>query len=339
MNPATEIFSYRDGDGHRQLAVLSPLGLTGMSLVQTIPTGLILQETYFFVRLWLPIALGVLVLGLFIALFLYHSINRPVEKLGRQFKAIAGGDFAANPEIEWDNEFGEIGRGVNKLASDVESLMESRIEDEKRKRDLEYKMLQNQINPHFLYNTLNSIKWMATIQKADGIAEMTTSLARLLRSIAKINQSLVPLSQELALLEDYFVISRYRYGGSITTHIEVPEALLDCYIPVFTLQPIVENSIFHGIEPNGGIGSVSVRAERIGDVLEITVEDDGIGMEDEKITKLFEADEADNHALFREIGIFNVHARIRHEFGSDYGLNMISKQGKFTRAIVRLPIT
>ena len=345
LNTATQISSFRTSAGDRYLAVTSPVGQTGITLTQTFPVSLVLQETYFVVRLLLLICLGVFILGMLIALYLLRIINRPVRQIGSRVKAIASGDFTTDPLIEWDDEFGEIGRGINKLARDVEALMESRLESEKRKRDLEYKMLQNQINPHFLYNSLNSIKWMATIQNATGIAEITVSLSRLLKSIAKINQAIVPLSQEIALLEDYFVISRYRYGGSITSHIDIPEELLGCDIPIFTLQPIVENAIFHGIEVNGGVGTVTVSA-RVSDgedtterSLEITVEDDGIGMDDDTIRKVFEADGPDNQGLFQKVGIYNVHTRIRYEFGAEYGIRIESRQGEFTRVVVKLPLS
>jgi two-component system sensor histidine kinase YesM len=339
LNETTEIFSFQGAQsGGRYLAVSSPLGQTGITLTQTFPAGLVLQETYFVVRLFLLICLGVFILGVLIALYLSRIINRPVKQIGRQVQAIAGGDFSPNPHIEWDDEFGEIGRGINQLARDVDVLIKSRLESEKRKRDLEYKMLQSQINPHFLYNSLNSIKWMATIQNATGIAEITVSLSRLLKSIAKIDRALVPLAQELALLEDYFVISRYRYGGSITSQIDVPDELIDCDIPIFTLQPIVENAIFHGIEANGGIGTVVVSACIAADgALEITVEDDGIGMDDKTIQSVFETDGANNRSLFQKVGIYNVHTRIQYEFGTEYGLRIESRPGEFTKVIVRLP--
>jgi len=339
LNATTDIFSFQGENGGRYLAVSSPLGQTGLVLTQTFPTGLVLQETYFVVRLLLLICLGVFILGVLVALYLSRIINRPVRQIGQQVQAIASGDFVPNPHIEWDNEFGEIGRGINQLARDVDALIQSRVESEKRKRDLEYKMLQSQINPHFLYNSLNSIKWMATIQNATGIAEITVSLSRLLKSIAKIDRAVVPLSQELALLEDYFVISRYRYGGSITSQVDVPDELLDCDIPIFTLQPIVENAIFHGIEANGGIGTVSVSACLSGDVLEVTVEDDGIGMDDDTIQSVLKAEGTDNQGLFQKVGIYNVHTRIQYEFGTEYGLRIESQPGEFTRVIVRIPFS
>src|SRR5690606_39201106 len=131
----------------------------------------------------------------------------------KRMDKIAQGQFFVDKMIEWDNELGDVGRGINRLSQDIVALMETRLADEKQKQELEYRMLQSQINPHFLYNTLNSIKWMATIQNARGIAEMTTSLSRLLRNITKDIRKLVPLREELALLDDYFLIQKYRYGS------------------------------------------------------------------------------------------------------------------------------
>ena len=337
LNPETEIIAFNSATGGRYLAVSIPLGNTGLVLTQTFSTGVVLQEISLVIRLLLFICIGVFILGILIAVFLRRSINRPVRQIESRIKTIAAGDFTPDPLIEWDNEFGEIGRSINQLARDMESLMESRLESEKKKHELEYKMLQNQISPHFLYNSLNSIKWMASIQNATGIVEMTVSLSRLLMNVAKINKTLVPLSKELGLLEDYFVISRYRFGVSIAMNVNVPDEFLDCPIPIFTLQPIVENAIFHGIEASAGIGTISVGAEQPEDMLEITIEDNGVGMDEDTIRKLFEGDESNNQGLFKKVGISNVHARIQYEFGEKYGIRIKSEPGKYTKVIVSLP--
>ena len=129
---------------------------------------------------------------------------------------ISNGNFSYEAAIEWNNEFGEIGKGINSLSTNVVQLMEHRIAVEKQQKELEYQVLQNQVNPHFLYNTLNSIKWMATIQNATGIAEMTTALSRLLKSISKGTRQVIPIREELELLKNYILIQQYRYGGIIT---------------------------------------------------------------------------------------------------------------------------
>jgi len=230
-----------------------------------------------------------------------------------------------------------IGRSVNQMAKETETLMEARIDSEKKKHDLEYKMLQSQINPHFVYNALNSIKWMASIQNATGIVEMTVSLSRLLMSVAKTNKAVVPLSRELGLLEDYFTISRYRFGGAITTNFDVPEAFLDVQIPIFTLQPIAENAIIHGIAANSGAGTITVSATQpTAGLIRITIEDNGIGMDEDAIHKLFQSDD-DNQGLFKKVGIRNVHARLQYEFGPEYGIRIESKPDEFTKVIVNIP--
>ena len=238
---------------------------------------------------------------------------------------------------------GDIGRGINRLSRSVSALMERRLEDERTKRDLEYRMLQNQINPHFLYNTLNSIKWMATIQHAPGIAEMTTALSRLLKSVSKGNERLVPLQEEFALLNDYFTIQQYRYGGTVTmdvTYIEDERLCQNCLIPRFTLQPLVENAIFHGIEPKGCAGSIALTVTRDhtnGDVL-LALTDDGVSMTAEQAAKaLTEPGPEEAAAKFRHVGIWNVHKRLQYSFGVAYGLSIASTPGQGTTVTVRLP--
>lgn len=178
------------------------------------------------------------------------------------------------------------------MSQDLAALIQKRIQDEKERKDLEYRILQSQINPHFLYNTLNSIKWMATIQGASGISEMTTALARLLKSISKGSHNRITLREELNLVKDYFLIQQYRYGGSISLECEISEeALYDCLIHRFTLQPLIENALFHGIEPKGCAGKIRISANLDREAarqprLIISVWDNGIGMDAETIKRV-----------------------------------------------------
>ena len=201
-------------------------------------------------------------------------------------------------------------------------------------------MLQSQINPHFLYNTLNSIKWMATIQNAPGIAEMTTALSRLLKNIAKGTEKAVLLSAELSLLDDYFTIQKYRYGGTISLEYRIDdEAALSCLIPRFTLQPVVENSIFHGIEPKGTPGTITIHIFRKNDaILQIDITDDGVGMTPEQAAKaLQEPGPEEAAAKYRHVGMWNVHKRLQYSFGEAYGLSIESEPDIGTTVTIRLP--
>jgi two-component system sensor histidine kinase YesM len=213
--------------------------------------------------------------------------------------------------------------------------MEKRIDDEKKQRDLEYRMLQSQINPHFMYNTLNSIKWMAVMQHVSGIPEMITALSRLLQTLSKDQRKLVSLRDELTLLDDYLVIQKYRYGDSVRIEKYVEnEALLDAPIPRFTLQPLVENAIFHGIEPKGG-GSIRVGViMSTSNTVLVSIRDDGVGMKGDLIAKI---NGGGSFGLFKKLGIYNVDKRLSYTFGEGYGLSIESEEGQYTNMTIKIP--
>lgn len=330
-------------DGVECSVVACPLGIHQLYLAEVIPSDHMAHPLSLLGRPAL-VSLGlVLVMGLGMAALLHRTVAAPIGALQKRMEEVGRGDFSVNPTIEWNNELGDVGRGINKLSQSVSSLMESRIEDEKQRLDLEYRMLQNQISPHFIYNTLNSIKWMATIQHAPGVAEMVTALSRLLKSVSKGTRKLVSLEDEFALLEDYFTIQRYRYGGTIS--LAAPD--LDggewsgYLIPRFTLQPLAENAIFHGIEPKGGVGRLWVDIQHdpdSGDAL-ISMSDDGVGMEEEQLRQLLSGD-GHNRAEeepFRHVGLWSVHRLLQLSFGPGYGLVVRSAPGQGTTVTVRLP--
>ncbi|MDR0464095.1 MAG: sensor histidine kinase [Treponema sp.] len=212
--------------------------------------------------------------------------------------------------------------GVNRMTMEITALMNKGIADEKNKRDLEYRMLQSQINPHFLYNTLNSIKWMATIQNAAGIAEMTTALSQFLKALSNDIRQIVPLRDELSILDDYMVIMKYRYGDSVNYEKKIAdETLLDTPIPRFILQPLVENAIFHGIEPKGS-GNIVFSVQRKDNDILIMLSDDGVGMSGNAVTG---------------IGLQNIDERLRCTFGEGYGIFVSSEIEKGTVVTMRLP--
>lgn len=342
LDDSTEVYSIAAGYD-AQLMVRYPIGVHDLYLIEIIPNGPLQRQIPYLSDSLVISLLAILVLGLLLAFLLHRMITPPITALQNRITKISSGDFSFDPAIEWNNELGDIGRGINSMSASVTALMDHRLEDEKQKQDLEYRMLQNQINPHFIYNTLNSIKWMATIQHAPGIAEMVTALSRLLKSVSKSNERLVPLYEEFALLNDYFTIQQYRYGGTITldvSYIEDEKLNHSCLIPRFTLQPLVENAIFHGIEPKGSAGDVTLRVERDtanGDVL-IRLTDDGIGMTAEQAAKaLQEPGPEEAAAKYRHVGMWNVHKRLQYSFGEAYGLSIESEPGVGTTVMVHLP--
>lgn len=281
----------------------------------------------------------VVIVGLFLYIFLSQFIGTPVSILKLQINQIAQGNFEQNSEIEWDNEFGDIGRDINSLAINIQNLLHQRIAYEKQKKDYEYQVLQSQINPHFLYNTLNSIKWMAIAIQATGIAEMTTSLAHLMKNISKGNNSLITIQDEITLLNDYFTIQKYRYGGTISLEYSIEDpTLLNNQILRFTLQPIVENSIFHGIEPKNQNGYITIHIYKISDsAIEIDITDNGIGMSSELIEQVLNNTRSEPFSLFKQIGVGSVNKRIQYNFGIEYGLSIESIPGEYTIVKIVIP--
>ncbi|WP_099469086.1 sensor histidine kinase [Konateibacter massiliensis] len=328
-------------DSKDRTIVSSPSLLKGWYLSQSISKAELYQQRqfyHFFIYLILLLLMG---LGFALLLYFNRTINKPIGKIRKKLAAISKGDFTYDSSIEWEHELGEIGRGINRLSQDITALMDKRIEDEKQQKDLEYQILLSQINPHFLYNTLNSIKWMATIQQAEGIAEMTTALARLMKNISKGTTQLITIEEELALLKDYFLIQQYRYGGAVTMEYNIDEAVYPHKILRFTLQPLVENALFHGIEPKGGTGKITITITTdYADKIDIFIMDNGVGMTKEQIEKSLYL-EVDNITsdFFKKIGISNVNRRLQYEFGSSYGITITSKPGEYTKMHIRLPYT
>ena len=343
LNDTTQVDSVRMSDGSKRIMITIPVdGVRGWSFSQILSEQQFAQQRNFHYILIAGVCLIIFCLGILLMVLLNRIINVPVKAIRAKIDAVSHGDFSREPAIEWDHELGDIGKGINSLSTSIVTLMDKRIEDEKHKKDLEYQILQSQINPHFLYNTLNSIKWMATIQGANGIAEMTTALARLMKNVSKGTSVPIPLKEELDLVKDYFLILQYRYGGSISLECSVAsDDLYACLIHRFTLQPIIENSLFHGIEPKGQAGKITVTAvskdTASGKILQICVTDNGIGMSSETIEKVLSGKDSASTDFFRHVGINNVNQRIKYAYGDRYGISITSEVGVYTAITITIP--
>ena len=324
---------------HRKLTMLStPLKMDGCYLIQEVSPTMLQNQIKLFLLVLTSIIVLIIAMGVFLILYSNKYFHQPLFKIRQKINETAAGNFSRDPSIEWNHELGEIGKGINDLSESIENLLETRVKDEKKKQELEYQMLQSQINPHFLYNTLNSIKMMASIQGANGIAEMTTALASLLRNISKGESLILPISEELSLIKDYFTIQNYRYGGMINFDIKMDDPdIANNSIIKFTLQPLVENSIFHGLEPKGGIGNITIHLSYIGSDISIEVIDDGVGIPKDKLDNILVNSSNGKNEFFREIGISNVNKRLQYEYGNQYGINVTSIEGEGTTMQVLIP--
>lgn len=268
------------------------------------------------------------------------SITSPIKKLISKIKKISkNGDFSYDPEIEAsEGEIGEIGKVVNEMSANIKKLLEQTVEITNQKKNYEIAMLQSQVNPHFLYNTLNSIHWMATLQKNTGICNITNSLTNLLKNMAKGFSDKIPLEEEISLLEDYISIQSIRYMETFEFINNIDESFSRFKIVKLTLQPIVENAIFHGIEPKGTYGTITLAAEKFSDYIVISVTDNGVGMTSEKQESLLRSDKAEHKSSLNGIGIFNVDNRLKLIYGDTFGLTIESVKDEYTKVSVKIPI-
>lgn len=231
---------------------------------------------------------------------------------------------------------GEIGARLNELGLGFQQLLSETIALHDERAKIEMDLLQSQVNPHFLYNTLNSVHWMAVVQKNTGIEKMVKSLVNLLRNISKGVSDKIPLEEELALLKDYVSIQSIRYMGAFQYVCSVPQELRRCKVIKFTLQPLVENAIFHGVVPKGSFGTITVDAFQEGEMLVLTITDDGLGMTSEQAQAALQPGENPDKSSMTGIGLGNVNRRLKLAYGKRAGISIDSAEGEYTRLYVRL---
>ncbi len=282
------------------------------------------------------IAIFVIFVATILAISLSKWITRPVQKLINHIKRISSDKLVVDPSIEEGNdEFALIGKTLNKMSSEIELFIKNKDEYYKERTRNEIALLQSQVNPHFLYNTLESIRWMATIQKNHGIEKMVKSLTALLKDLSKGTDDIYPLEKELQLLENYVEIQKIRYLDSFEFINNIPPALYNYSIIKFTLQPIIENAIINGIDPSKGNGIVVIDGKAENNELIIELRDNGSGMDYKEVQDLLSQE---RKGKMTGIGIYNVNRRIKLIFGEEYGLEINSKIDEGTKVTLHLPL-
>lgn len=267
-----------------------------------------------------------------------YKLSLPIISLMRTMGKVREGNFDVKAEYTGPDEIGRLGHNFNYMLDRIKELFDHVIEEHTKMKDAEYRALQAQINPHFLYNTLNSIRWMAIIHKSDHIKNMVDALARLLKYSTPRNGSAVTVKGELTSIKDYLYIQQLAYGNKFAVEWDIDEALLDCSCLPFIVQPMVENAIFHGIEPKEGYGTIVISVYRDSGDIVLSIKDDGVGLTAEQAETILASEDAGTPG-FSGIGIRNVHERLRMTYGPEYGLSMDSRLGSYTIVSARLPLS
>ncbi|MBW7459357.1 sensor histidine kinase, partial [Paenibacillus sepulcri] len=276
-----------------------------------------------------------IVLAIVISLFLSQRVSQPIKQLQGYMKEVEKGNFDIQVPVPTTIEIGRLARAFNIMVGKIKELMSQVVRDQELKRRSEMNALQAQINPHFLYNTLDSIIWMAESKKFQEVVLMTSALAKLFRASISKGEELVTIETELEHITNYLKIQKMRYKNKLDYQIEIGDSVRQYRTIKVILQPIVENAIYHGIKMKRGPGLITISSEETETDILLIVGDNGNGMDEEKLSRLLtplnEGEEG------RGVGVRNVHGRLKLYFGAQYGLVYKSVSGEGTTVLIRFP--
>lgn len=338
--PIDRLLSADDGsviittDGERRLYTQRVVAQTGWRVIAVSAVDQLLANQRRLQAIYLSFVLVSVGIVMALTVFFSRRIALPVMRLRQSMQAVEQGRFDIDPTLERRDEIGALSRDFRIMLATIQELLARSEREQEEKRRSEIMALQAQITPHFLYNTLDSIVWMAEGGQTDEVVEMTTNLARLLRLSIGGDEAMVTLRSELDYLHSYLTIQRMRYRDRLAFEIDADAAVLGCRLPRLTLQPLVENAIYHGIKNRAEGGTVRVACRALDDSVEIAIADDGPGIAAATLTALRE------HRVEPRggVGLQNVQRRLVLTFGEEAALLFESEPERGTVVRVRVPM-
>ena len=322
--------------GEKYLVTRTDMKTTGWTLVSMVPYKSVMAETMAISGVMILAVVITLIVTLLLLNRILTGVVKPLKKLEKYMVQVNPDNMDQRMEILTDDEIGHLSMKFNQMMDRIRNLKEQVIEEQEDKRKYELQALQAQINPHFLYNTLDSIIWMAETNDSNIVA-MTEALAKLFRiSLNKGNEE-ISLERELEHVKNYLIIQSMRYADKFTYEISAEPGVERCRTIKLILQPIVENCIYHGIKKKRGTGKITIRAYRREQNLIIEVSDDGCGMPEEICRKILSDEIESENISGSGIGVKNVNERIQLRFGKKYGLSYSSEEGVGTTVTYVLP--
>lgn len=278
-----------------------------------------------------------LALTLFLLFYTVRFAKRivdPISQLAGKVQRLGEGDFSVTPVATSSTEIATLDAGFDEMAGRIDALMAKEIEDQKALHRTELELMQSQINPHFLYNTLDSLVWLAETGRNQEVVQMVTSLSVFFRKSLSKGKDIITVGEEYDQVRSYLEIQIIRYSDILTYEINLPENIWPYQIPKLTLQPLVENAIYHGIKNKRGGGKIIIAGEEKQDCLVLTVSDNGGGMAEEQLDELRRGIYRDDHG---GLGLINVHKRLLNYFGQASGLHFDSEVGEGTVVTIIIP--
>lgn len=337
------VSEYRDGiyqetfQGEERVITVKSVGYTGWKLIGVAPRQTVSLNSLKTQLLVVFVAAFILFLMSLVNSYISSRITTPIRKLELSVNEIEKGNLNAKVDAEGSYEIRHLGQSVQNMAKQIQVLMADIVSEHEKKRKQEFDTLQSQINPHFLYNTLDIIVWMIENEKPDQAVKVVTALARFFRISLSRGKSIITVKDELEHVRNYLMIQHMRFKNRFSYTIEAEDEVLDLASLKLMLQPLVENAIYHGMEFMDGDGEIFISAWKEGEDLYLKVSDNGLGMTEEQVARLFSDTPHTGSSRGSGIGVKNVNERIRLYFGSEYGLSIESEPDEGTVVTIHLP--
>ena len=337
------VSEYRDGiyqetfHGEERVITVKSVGYTGWKLIGVAPRQTVSLNSLKTQLLVVFVAAFILFLMSLVNSYISSRITTPIRKLELAVNEIEKGNLNAKVDAEGSYEIRHLGQSVQNMAKQIQVLMADIVSEHEKKRKQEFDTLQSQINPHFLYNTLDIIVWMIENEKPDQAVKAVTALARFFRISLSRGKSIITVKDELEHVRNYLMIQHMRFKNRFSYTIEAEDEVLELASLKLMLQPLVENAIYHGMEFMDGDGEIFISAWKEGEDLYLKVSDNGLGMTEEQVARLFSDTPHTGSSRGSGIGVKNVNERIRLYFGSEYGLSIESEPDEGTVVTIHLP--
>lgn len=314
----------------------------GLRTLYSIPMSLLTDELNSIKSFVIVLVLICLIICVPLLMFLTSFLTAPLKDLLVSMRKFQNGQFDERVEIKHWDEIGHLSKGYNNMVTNMKTLVNDVYVLRLKEQEAELKALQSQINPHFLYNMLDTIFWEAEAAGQDRISDMIINLSRLFRLSLNQGKSFTSVGKEKEFIALYLSLQQMRFKESLTYEIDIPDELNHLVILKLCLQPFIENAIVHGIEQKRGGGCISITGQLEGDFLKFCISDNGSGMNAEKIEQIVTIPEENDIHTGQEVGgyaVHNVHARLRHYYKDQYQLRYESEPGQGTRVIIIIPAT
>ncbi|MBT2728945.1 sensor histidine kinase [Bacillus sp. ISL-75] len=310
-----------------------------VAIVKVVPESILLNGVTKTLIVGIIISALSILLTIILSIYISLSTTKPIIQLVHAMNEVGENNLNVSIETERIDEIGLLEKRFSSMVFRINELINKEYKSEIETRNAQFMALQAQINPHFLYNTLQLVGGMAVTHKAEEIYSVISALSDMFRYITGKQGNLVLIDREIEHIKNYLYIQNMRFEGKVQTDLYIEEGTEGYTIPMLTIQPIVENVFNHGFEQKKGLWKLSIEVEKVFDDIEITITDNGVGIPEEKLVDLMEQIKKSTHSLSTtgSIGIKNVDARIRLYFGNDYGLDISSTVGKGTMVVIRIP--